>query len=591
MSSLPPESDTIHDVAVIGSGFAGSLLAHGLDSLGLRIAVIERGAHPRFAIGESSTPLADLSLRRIAARANLPWLEPLSRFGTWRAHRPELLCGRKRGFSYLFHTPAGPARASGPARMLHVAASSSDRDSDTQWYRPDLDRFLVEQFAGTPIRYADQTRVVTLHRDPDRNLWRLHLQRAGTRWQLHARFLIDATGSPAFSQDFLRVTHSATGFSTHSRAIYSHLQGLPRWRGRLRREWLGEALSTSGMQDDPMHADPFPYDPDFSALHHVLGEGWMWMLRFENDRVSVGLVLEGESGASGGSTAPARPQEELETVLRAYPELWNDLRRTPHATRPDGPDPLGWMATGRLQRMADSMHGQGWLMAPHTAGFVDPLHSTGLAHTLHGIERILDLFDPAQSMDGRLPDPHSAEFRARQERLETDLRLEFAHIDRLVAAAYATRHDPEAFRTAAMLYFVNTIHAEQARLATPTGHAPGPIPPFLSAGNAPLAKLTRELTDRILAARRFDADSLRDWVEAIRPHDPVGLFEPYPGLNPEPQSEPQSEPEPQPDHAPGPKPDLDPESLSALEPTGSHPPRGTFWRPKRIITHSAVSLD
>jgi FADH2 O2-dependent halogenase len=52
------------DIAVIGSGFAGSLTAIIARRLGRSVVLIERGKHPRFAIGESSTPLANLLLGR-----------------------------------------------------------------------------------------------------------------------------------------------------------------------------------------------------------------------------------------------------------------------------------------------------------------------------------------------------------------------------------------------------------------------------------------------------------------------------------------------------------------------------------------------
>ena len=53
------------EVAIVGSGFAGSLLARVLAVLGYDVVLLERGTHPRFAIGESTTPLANLSLERI----------------------------------------------------------------------------------------------------------------------------------------------------------------------------------------------------------------------------------------------------------------------------------------------------------------------------------------------------------------------------------------------------------------------------------------------------------------------------------------------------------------------------------------------
>ena len=50
------------DVAILGSGFAGSLTALILDRIGLSVVLLERRSHPRFAIGESSTPAADFVL-------------------------------------------------------------------------------------------------------------------------------------------------------------------------------------------------------------------------------------------------------------------------------------------------------------------------------------------------------------------------------------------------------------------------------------------------------------------------------------------------------------------------------------------------
>ena len=50
------------DVAIVGSGFAGSLAALALLKRRRRVVLVERGRHPRFAIGESSTPLANLLL-------------------------------------------------------------------------------------------------------------------------------------------------------------------------------------------------------------------------------------------------------------------------------------------------------------------------------------------------------------------------------------------------------------------------------------------------------------------------------------------------------------------------------------------------
>jgi FADH2 O2-dependent halogenase len=69
------------DVAVVGSGFAGSLIALALTKRGRRVVLVERGRHPRFAIGESSTPLANLLLEELADRYDLPRIRTFSKWG------------------------------------------------------------------------------------------------------------------------------------------------------------------------------------------------------------------------------------------------------------------------------------------------------------------------------------------------------------------------------------------------------------------------------------------------------------------------------------------------------------------------------
>ena len=93
-----PERCNSYDIAVIGSGFAGSLFAMIARRLGHSVVLLERGRHPRIVIGESSTPLANLLLEELASRYDLPAVRPLSKWGPWQERYPHLPCGLKRGF-------------------------------------------------------------------------------------------------------------------------------------------------------------------------------------------------------------------------------------------------------------------------------------------------------------------------------------------------------------------------------------------------------------------------------------------------------------------------------------------------------------
>src|SRR6266496_3145621 len=128
--------ETDFDVAVIGSGFGGSLLAMIARRLGRSVVLLERGRHPRFAIGESSTPLANLLLEELARRYDLPEVAPLAKWSNWQKAHPEIACGLKRGFTFYHHRLGQPWKETAQRdNELLVAASPHDGVADTHWYR------------------------------------------------------------------------------------------------------------------------------------------------------------------------------------------------------------------------------------------------------------------------------------------------------------------------------------------------------------------------------------------------------------------------------------------------------------------------
>src|SRR6478672_9686484 len=179
------------DVVVVGSGFAGSLVALALNQRGRRVVLVERGRHPRFAIGESSTPLANLLLEEFAGKYDLPQIRVFSKWGTWQRSRPDVAGGLKRGFTFYFHTPGRPFEDDDShARQLMVAASPNDDIGDTHWYRPDFDLNLVREAQTAGAAYLDET---TIHRvEFTGSRASLEGTRGGESVRIDAAFLVDA---------------------------------------------------------------------------------------------------------------------------------------------------------------------------------------------------------------------------------------------------------------------------------------------------------------------------------------------------------------------------------------------------------------
>src|SRR5262249_21242077 len=152
------------EVAIVGSGFAGSLMARLLAVLGRDVVLLERGTHPRFAIGESTTPLANLSLERIARRYGLRDCYELAAHGRWLGRHPELRRGLKRGFTFYRHHPGEPFDA---GERLLVAASPNDHVADTHWLREDVDHHFVREAIGAGVDYRDRVELTDASFDAD----------------------------------------------------------------------------------------------------------------------------------------------------------------------------------------------------------------------------------------------------------------------------------------------------------------------------------------------------------------------------------------------------------------------------------------
>src|SRR5688500_16563087 len=136
--------------------------------LGYRVILLERGRHPRFAIGESASPLAGVLIEQLADRYDLPRLRPLSAYGSWRRAYPEVVCGLKRGFTYFKHEDGQPYTvAAGRSNQLLVAASPSDELSDTHWLRADVDHFLVREAIALGAEYLDEVMLDAVEWRPD----------------------------------------------------------------------------------------------------------------------------------------------------------------------------------------------------------------------------------------------------------------------------------------------------------------------------------------------------------------------------------------------------------------------------------------
>ena len=475
------------DVAIVGAGFAGAITAMALRRCGRSVVLLERGRHPRFAIGESSTPLANLLIEELADRYELPRLRPFSKWGTWQAAYPEVARGLKRGFTFLRHEPGERfADTCAHDRQLLVAASPHDRIADTHWYRPDFDQWLAREAQTEGVEYFDETTVDHLSFDEDRVT--LTGARHGRSLDVRARFLIDASGPRGFLAQRLGIADAATKWLPPTQGLYTHFTGVQRW----------DALVDAG-------GEP-PYPVDDAALHHVFPGGWMWVLRFNNGVTSAGVALTDASAASfdlrAGEPAWAR-------VLAAFPSVAAQFADA----KPSRPFVYAPRVAYRCGRVA----GPQWAMLPSAAGVIDPLLSTGFPLTLLGIGRLVDLLERTWSGGGRAG-ALAAYARETQDELDAT--------ERLVAALYVSMPDFELFKRLGLLYFAAASFAEAVRRLGHADRARG----FLLHADPRFGPALRECSLAALSLAKTPTlrarGELMDAIDrAIEPYDTAGLLD------------------------------------------------------------------
>ncbi len=412
---------TAFDIVVLGSGFGGSLIAMMLCRRGFSVLLLERGHHPRFAIGESSTPISNLLLERIGLEYDLPRLRPLAQWGTWQATYPHIGCGLKRGFSFFKHASGSPflGDPSHESQLL-VAASSNDAEADTHWYRPDFDHFLVSEAQSQGVDYLDRVELAqvsfvgeSVHLEGERCGKPLHLQTA---------FVIDATGPRGALFTRLGLGETELAFLPQTESAFSHFRNVAR-------------LGDMGIFP-PAPLPPYPVDD--AAVHHIFDDGWIWILRFNN-----GLVSAGVAQRKHAHSAMAKPEEIWKQVLERLPTVRDQFA----GARAEIP----FQHISRLGFRCATLTGQNWVLLPSAAGFVDPLLSTGFTLNLLGILRLSEIIDRFWG---------TGQMAKRLNGYAEATTLDLLVTERLVAALYSCMRNFGQFTMIARLYFAAVSYAE-----------------------------------------------------------------------------------------------------------------------------------
>jgi FADH2 O2-dependent halogenase len=346
--------DSTHefDVGIVGGGLSGSMLGAVLAKHGVKVAIIEEDKHPRFAVGESTTPHTSLLISLLAEKYRMPEIEHVA----YPERLAEHVCtsaGLKRYFGFCYHRPR---EIYDPGEGFQIGTASKD---ENHWFREDVDQYLFDlavRHGAVPMR---ETRVKGVEIGDRAAI--LTTDKGG---EIRARYVVDATGYKRILARRLGLRETPTRLKHHSRTLFTHMVDVPAFQG---------------------DGSPMPLSWDLCTLHHCFERGWFWVIPFNNHALSTNTLV-----SVGLTIDPRRyprpnlpPEQEFREFLDRFPSVADQFVGA-KAVRP-------WVSTGRLQYSTTRCSGRRYCLMSHASGFVDPLFSRGMVNT---VEIILALLDP-----------------------------------------------------------------------------------------------------------------------------------------------------------------------------------------------------
>jgi len=344
-----------YQVAILGAGIAGSMLAAVLARNGMRVLLLDAASHPRFAIGESTIPTTSAMTRIIAERYRVPEIMALASFAGIRDNVSRN-CGQKQNFGFVYHREG---TRQDPHEINQFTIPKLLR-TETHLFRQDTDAYMY----NVAVKYGAHGRLPVRIMDIDITGDGLVLE-SDKGEKFRAEYLVDAGGFRSPLAEKLSLRETPTRARAHTRTVFTHMVGV------------------TPFDDAPAakhHNQPNPWH--HGTLHHVFDGGWMWVIPFDNHQrslnplCSVGLTLDPRRFPGDGMT----PQEEFDDFLARFPEIAVQFKNA-RAVRP-------WVGTGRLQYSSKQIVGDRFCLTSHAAGFIDALYSRGLVNTFEVVNAL-----------------------------------------------------------------------------------------------------------------------------------------------------------------------------------------------------------
>ena len=326
-----------YDVAIIGGGPAGSTAATLLSKGGRRVIVLERDKFPRFHIGESLLPFSMQTFTRLGLQEKL-----------------------RAGFLEKFGGEIAEAGGEKAAKFYFKDGFGSRTDRSYQVTRSKFDKMLLDHAAESGAEVREETLVENVDFDRDGAMLSLRrdarsrvLGRAEARLSenIRARYVVDASGRNSVIGNKFKLKKSYQHLQKLS--LFAHYEGLEREEG---------------------------IDATLTRMVRTL-QSWFWVIPLENDRTSIGVVLEAADFKSSGLSA----EEFFERAIAEQPLVRNRIGAGRRVSQV--------YTAADFSYRSERLTGDRWLLAGDAAGFIDPVFSSGVFLAVLAGEQAADVLN------------------------------------------------------------------------------------------------------------------------------------------------------------------------------------------------------
>ncbi|ACE85965.1 NAD(P)/FAD-dependent oxidoreductase [Cellvibrio japonicus] len=338
-----------HQVIILGSGIGGTVMAAILARHGISVLILDKQAHPKFAIGESTVGHTSSMIQLIADRYDVPEIHNLVSFSRVRKH----VCsssGVKRGIGFVYHRNDGTQREDEANQFIippHL------HGLENHLFRQDIDAYIFQVAVGYGADFKVDVNIndvdfteegVTVHTN---------------KGNFKADYVVDATGYRSVIADKLGLRPKQNTMETNTRSAFTHMCHVAPYDDCIPANY---------------HNMPIPWFQ--TTVHHIFEGGWIWVIPFNNTRTgtnplcSVGYTLDINKFPDSGQSA----EDEFLSIIQRFPSVKKQFEFSKPARE--------WVKTGRLQYNCENSVGDRYVLLGHATGFVDPLFSRGLAITM-----------------------------------------------------------------------------------------------------------------------------------------------------------------------------------------------------------------